>query len=87
MFPKFSGLNPQKFTKKIKMLQTVFSFRGTDYRGNRIPESYRHLHAAALKIMKVHEQAQGIDSVRGAAGVDPDAAKFTFTYVTPSQTK
>lgn len=36
------------------MLKTVFSYRGSDYKGNRIPESFEHLQQAVFKIKEVH---------------------------------
>ena len=36
------------------MLQAVFSFRNTDYKGNRIPESFKELQEAAHKISEIH---------------------------------
>ena len=38
------------------MLQTVFAFRGINYKGNRIPESFKQLQKAAHKIMEVHQR-------------------------------
>ena len=36
------------------MLQAIFSFRDTDYKGNRIPESFEELQEAAQKISEIH---------------------------------
>ena len=40
------------------MLTTVFSFRGLDYKGNLIPESYNHLRDAATKIKSIDQSRQ-----------------------------
>ena len=37
------------------MLHTVFSFRGNDFKSNRIPESYEQLLDAANAMMEKHE--------------------------------
>ena len=36
------------------MIQTVFTFRDTEYKGNRLPDSFMHLLEAAEKIKAVH---------------------------------
>ena len=36
------------------MLKTVFSYRGSNYKGNRIPDSFEHLQQAVFKIKEVH---------------------------------
>ena len=36
------------------MLKIVFNFRGNDYKGNRIPESFHMLQEMAQQIKKVH---------------------------------
>jgi len=59
------------------MLQTVFAFRGTSYKGNRIPESFEQLQKAARKIMQVHQRIDK-DEARGNKG-------FNFTFITPGQ--
>ena len=38
------------------MLATYFNFRGKEYKGNRIPESYYNLQQAANKIMEKFSQ-------------------------------
>ena len=59
------------------MLQTVFSYKGTDYRGNRIPDSYESLKQAAIKIRSIVDknQTESIDETLG----------FKFFYSLPGQ--
>ena len=62
------------------MLQSIFSFRGQDYRGNRIPESLESLISAAEQIKIVHEAAQGEQQKQEEA-----MTTFRFTFLIPSQ--
>lgn len=64
------------------MLRTVFSFRGLDYKGNRIPESIEHLQEAGQAIKRMHiEQQQPEFQVQQR--LDPSET-FTFTCQTYS---
>ena len=40
------------------MLQTVFNFRNTEYKGNWLPDSFKHLLEAAEKIKALHIENQ-----------------------------
>ena len=63
------------------MLTSIFSFRGCDYKGNRIPESVEQLQEAANKILLVH-------NLRMPEPVHPQDLlveknlRFIFTYST-----
>ena len=63
------------------MLLTVFSYKGTDYRSNRTPQTFEELKQAATKITKVHE---------GRNGAHFDQAEerqkvFSFCFKIPEQ--
>ena len=57
----------------------MFSYKGTDYRGNRIPDSYESLRQAAMKIRSVvgQNQTEKVDETLG----------FRFFYTLPGQEK
>ena len=38
------------------MLKTLFNFRGQDYKGNRIPDTFENLKQAAIKIKSLYLQ-------------------------------
>ena len=61
------------------MLQTLFRFRGVDYKGNMIPESYEILQKAASKVRLIH-----LKQTKEFSLSEPE---FEFMYVLPSQTK
>lgn len=60
------------------MLVNVFSYKGTDYKGNRIPDTYQSLVQAATKIREIH---------RRSTNAEPEEQKapqgFTFSYILP----
>ena len=60
------------------MLHIVFHFRGNDFKGNRIPESYDHLIQAARTILLNH-----IGGHQDASEENITQRSFTFTFITP----
>ena len=55
------------------MLAIYFTFRGKEYKGNRIPETYQNLQQAASKIMEIHTKSS-----------EPINDKFSFKYTIPN---
>ena len=58
------------------MLMTVFNFRGTDFKGNRIPESFQHLSQAAHTIRSQFLKQEKKNSSQ-------NDVQFSFSYTTP----
>ena len=64
------------------MLKIVFNFRGNDYKGNRIPESFHMLQEMAQQIKKVHLKRVGdVDFVEG------EVELFDFSFYTSGKTE
>ena len=59
------------------MLQTIFNFRGTDYKVNRIPESYDNLEQAANMTRNSHLARIGEKKSHSTQ------IKFVFTCLVP----
>ena len=59
------------------MLQTIFNFRGTDYKVNRIPESYSNLESAADMTRNSHLARIGENKSHN------EKIKFVFTCLVP----
>lgn len=71
------------------MLETVFSFRNTEYKGNLLPDSFEHLLEAAQKIKAVHiENQKKLNGLPSADQEDPSDCNpsnsdvFFLTYQT-----
>ena len=59
------------------MLKIVFNFRGNDYKGNRIPETFHMLQEMAQQIKKVHLKRVGDVDL-----IDQEVELFDFSFFT-----
>ena len=59
------------------MLKIVFNFRGNDYKGNRIPETFHMLQEMAQQIKKVHLKRVGDVDL-----IDQEVELFDFAFFT-----
>ena len=62
------------------MLHTVFHFRGNDFKGNRVPESYEHLIQAAYAIRRQVNMRESSEN-------DEQNYAFNFTFITKQNTE
>ena len=63
------------------MLLSIFSYNGKDYRGNKIPASYRQLVDAAIKIREIQVGSELSNS--DSSNEDDESQSFRFTFLIP----